>query len=67
MNSDGVAREVLFSENPTACEAIAIGDVRFAPELWTSVESLIRSGRLTLEEFSLPIAQHLIARARLLK
>jgi hypothetical protein len=67
MNEEDASRGVLLSENPTAREAIAIADVKLAPELWTSVESLIRAGRLTVEEFSVPVAQHLIARARLLK
>jgi hypothetical protein len=65
-NTD-IPREVLRSENPTARETIAIADAKLAAELWTSVESLIRAGRLALEEFSLPVAQHLMARARLLK
>jgi hypothetical protein len=65
--STDLLREVLLSENPTTGEAIAIADVKLAPELWTSVESLIRSGRLTIEEFSVPIANHLLARARLIK
>jgi hypothetical protein len=46
---------------------MAIADVKLAPELRTSVESLIHTGRLALEEFSIPIANHLLARARLLK
>jgi hypothetical protein len=49
-------REISFSDNPSAREAIGIADLVLAPELWTSVESLIRSGRLTVEEFSVPVA-----------
>jgi hypothetical protein len=67
MKEEDASREISFADNSTAREVMAIADTKLAPELWASVDALIRSGRLTLEEFSTPIAQHLAARARLLK